>query len=58
MKKDDIPSVELPIERPCCMNLNLVERGLIGKFSGLWPSPNHIDGWVQRNWNPLVIEGI
>ena len=57
-KKVDIPSVELPAERICQITLNLVERGLIGKFTGLWPSPKAIDSWVQRNWRPLVYEGI
>ena len=40
------------------MTLNLVECGFIGQFIRLWPSPKAIDGWVQRNWRPLVIEGI
>ena len=54
----DIPSVELPAEKTCCSALNLVERGLIGQFTGLWPSPKAIDGWVQRNWRPLVSDDI
>ena len=58
MKKVDIPSVELPAERICRSALNLAERGLIGQFTGLWSSPKAIDGWVQRNWRPLVTEGI
>ena len=58
VKKVDIPSVELPAERPCRTALNICERGLIGQFTGLWPSPKAIDGWVQRNWRPLVTEGI
>ena len=46
VKKVDIPSVELPAERPCQMALNIYERGLIGQFTGLLPSPKAIDGWV------------
>ena len=46
LKKVDIPTVELSAERPCQMALNLSERGLIGQFTGLWPSPKVIDGWV------------
>ena len=57
VKKADIPSVELPIQT-CQTALNLVDRGLIGQFTGLWPSPKSIDGWVQRNGRPLVYEGI
>ena len=49
VKKVDIPSVELPVEQTCRTALNLVERGIIGKFTGLCPSPKDIDGWVQRN---------
>ena len=58
VKKVDIPSVELPANRTCCSTLNLVKQGLIGQFIGLWPSPKAINGWVQRNWRPLVSEGI
>ena len=46
VKKVDIPSVELPAERICHSMLNLAERGLIGQFTGLWPSPKAIEGWV------------
>ena len=49
VKKVDIPSVELPAEKTCRSALNLAERGLIGQFTGLWPSPKAIDRWVQRN---------
>ena len=58
VKKVDIPSVELPAERIFCSALNLAERGLIGQFTGLWPSHKTIEGWVQRNWKPLVSEDI
>ena len=58
MKKVGIPTVELPAERLCQTTLNLSECGLIGQFSRLWPSLKAIDGWVQRNWRPLVLEGI
>ena len=46
-KANGIPSVEFPVEQPCQIALNLAERGLIGKFTGLWPSPKAIDGRVQ-----------
>ena len=45
-KKVGIPSVELPAERTCQSAINLVERGLIGQFTGLCPSPKEIEGWV------------
>ena len=46
VKKVDIPSVELPTERTYRLALNLANRGLIGQFSGLWPSPKATNGWV------------
>ena len=46
VKKVDIPSMELPIERTCRSTLSLAKRGLIRQFTGLWPSPKAIDGWV------------
>ena len=46
VKKEDILIIELPIQRPCRTALILAERGLIGKFTGLRPSPKAIEGWV------------
>ena len=46
IKKVDIPSVELPAKRTCRSTLNLVDRGIIGQFSGLYPSPKATDGLV------------
>ena len=57
VKKTYMPSVEIPA-KTCQTDLNLVVRGLIGKFTGISPFPKAIDGWVQRNWRPLVSEGI
>lgn len=54
----NIPTIALPSEDPCRSALNLAERGLIGQFTGLWPSPKTIESWVQRNWRPLVQDGI
>ena len=57
-KLDNIPTVTLPAEDACRSALNLAERGLIGQFTGLWPSPKAVEDWVRRNWTPLVKEGI
>ena len=46
VKKVDIPFVGFLAIRTCRSALNLVERGLVGKFTGLWHSPRAIDGWV------------
>jgi hypothetical protein len=57
-KMDYIPSVALPEEETCRAALNLAEKGLIGQFTGLWPSPKSVEEWTQRNWKPLIKEGI
>jgi hypothetical protein len=57
-KLECIPSVELPLEETCRSAVNLADRGLIGQFTGLWPSPKSVEAWVQRNWSPLISEGI
>ena len=56
-KLDNIPSVALPVET-CQIAINIDDQGLIGQFTGLWPSPKTIVGWVHRNWKPLISKGI
>lgn len=46
------------MEETCRTALNLAEGGLIGQFTGLWPSPKAVEEWVKQNWIPLVNEGI
>lgn len=55
---DKIPSVALPEEEICKAALNLAEKGLIGQFTGLWPSPKSVEDWTQRNWQPLIKNGV
>ena len=38
--------------------MNILDRGFIGQFTSLCPSPKEIEGWVQRNWKPLISDGI
>lgn len=38
--------------------MNLAEKGLIGQFTGLWPSPKSVENLTQRNWSPLIKEGV
>ena len=57
-KLDKIPSVDLPAEQPCRTTMNIADEGLIGQFTSLFPSPKAINGWLQRNWKPLISEGI
>ena len=55
---DSIPTVALPEEDTCKAALNLAERGLIGQFTGLWPSPKSVEDWSQRNWKPLIKDDV
>ena len=55
---DNIPTVTLQVEETCRSAMNLSDRGLIGQFTGLWPSPKAVEAWVQRNWGSLVKAGI
>lgn len=48
-KITEIPTVALSVEQPCKTALNLSERGLIGKFTGLWPSPKTAETWVHKD---------
>ena len=50
--------MDLPAEQPCRTTMNITDQGMIGQFTSLWPSPKKINGWVQRNWKPLISEGI
>ena len=45
-KLDNIPMVALHVEESCRFALNLAERGLIGKFTGLCLSPKFMEVWV------------
>ena len=42
-KMDEIPSLELSPLDPCQKDLILSEQALIGKFTGLWPSPKAVE---------------
>jgi hypothetical protein len=49
-----MPQVNLPPAATWHKALALVDRGLIGQFIGLWPSPKSMDIWVQQNWMVLI----
>ena len=48
-KLDEVPEIALLEEQPIKISLALAERGLIGKFMGLWPSTKTTNDWIQRN---------
>ena len=55
---EDVPEVVLPPEETIRVALSLVDRALIGQFTGLWPLPKTTDSWVQRNWRPLITNNV
>jgi len=50
-KLESIPEISLPPTLPRRATISLAERGLVGQFTGLWPSPKSMQKWVKRNWN-------
>lgn len=57
-KLNEIPEISLPLETPIQVALSLADRGLIGQFTGLWPSPKSTKNWVNRNWAPLIKQSV
>jgi len=48
-KLEEIPKISLPPSLPKKVAISLFERGLVGQFTGLWPSPRVVQKWVERN---------
>ena len=57
-KLDEIPEITLQETQSIKIALALSERGLVGQFMGLWPSTKTTEAWVQRNWKPLLKQGV
>ena len=57
-KLEDILEISLPPETPIQVALSLADRGLIGQFTGLWPSLKTTEQWVNRNWAPLIKQSV
>ena len=53
-KLDSLQEVVLPPTLPRMAALSLAEWGLIGKFTGLWPSPKTVQRWIEKNWADKV----
>jgi hypothetical protein len=53
-KAAEIPKVTVfsPSAQP--LALRLADRGLIGQFTGLWPSPKSMHLWLEANWRKLI----
>ena len=54
VKQEDIPEVNLSSVASKRKAVTLSEKGLIGLFTGLWPSPHSIEVWLNKNWRTLI----
>jgi len=50
----DILEISLPPTLPRKAAISLAKRGLVGQFTGLWPSPRAVQKWVERNWSANI----
>jgi hypothetical protein len=57
-RMEEIPSLELSPEEPCKLALLLADKALIGKFTGLWPSPKTVEAWTIDRWEPMIQGGV
>jgi len=53
-KLDVLQEVILSQVLPRMATLSLAEKGLIGQFTGLWPSLKTIQRWVEINWSDKI----
>jgi hypothetical protein len=51
---DEIPKVVVHPSSARPLALRLAENGLIGKFTGLWPSPKAMHHWLDLNWRKMI----
>ena len=54
VKRVDVPEVKLSSTASKRKAVTLSEKGLIGLFTGLWPSPRSMEVWLNKNWRTLI----
>ena len=54
VKRADVPEVKLSSIASKRKAVTLSEKGLIGLFTGLWPSPRSVEAWLNKNWRTLI----
>ena len=54
VKRADVPEVKLYSVASKRKAVTLSEKGLIGLFTGLWPSPRSVEVWLNKNWRTLI----
>jgi hypothetical protein len=48
-KLDEVPEIDLPPTQPMSFFVSLADRALVRQFTGLWPSPQTTENWIQNN---------
>lgn len=51
---EEILEPKLPPSSTRHKYLTLANQGLVGKFTGIWPSPKIVATWVQKYWKPYI----
>ena len=54
VKREEVPEVKLSSTASKRKAVALSEKGLIGLFTGLWPSPRSVEVWLNKNWRTLI----
>ena len=54
VKRVDVPEVKLSSAASKRKAITLLEKGLIGLFTGLWPSHRSVEVWLNKNWRTLI----
>jgi hypothetical protein len=53
-KLDKITKVSIPPSTSRKRAMDLADKGIINQFTGIWPSPNTVDFWLEKNWKPMI----
>ena len=54
VKRSEVLSVKLSSTASKKKVVTLSKKGLIGLFTGLWPSPRSVEIWLNKNWRALI----
>ena len=54
VKQADVSEVKLNSIASKRKAVTLSEKGLIGLFTGLWPSLRSVEVWLNKNWRTLI----
>ena len=54
VKRYEVPSVKLSSTASKRKAVTLLEKWLIGLFTGLWPSPRSVEVWLNKIWRAFI----